>query len=360
MASSDGSSGLPGGDQGQVPDAGRVTQLLQDAGHDVTVTGVDASPVGTGQMGASFRLHLTYDGDPGPLPPTLVAKVAAGPPEKRAVAAGSYRTEVAFYRTVAPTVAVRTPQCWASWMNDDGTDFVLLLEDLAPRRQGDQIAGCTPAEAVAAAVNLAGLHGPRWGDPTLAADGGLNVVDEEQADLLGAVMAPMTDRFVQRFADRLDAGDRRVLEAVPAVTGAWIVGRSQRSAPVHGDYRLDNLLFHPDGRDVAAVDWQTVSLGLPARDLAFLCATGLDADLRRASEEEIVAAYHEALVGHGVTDHPLAECLDDYGYAMLQAPLIIVLGWSVAEPTARGDEMFLAMTERSCAAIRHHDTLDRV
>jgi hypothetical protein len=333
-----------------------MTALLREAGHDVSVAEVRSEPVGTGQMGESYRLHLTYQGDPGELPPTLVGKVAGGPPQKRAVAAGSYRTEVTFYRRLAPTVTVRAPRCWASWVADDATDFVLLLEDLAPRVQGDQIRGCTIEEATSAAVTLAGLHGPRWCDPTLVTQAGLAVVDEEQASLVVNVLEPMTEVFVQRYGDRLAPEDVEVMRRVPAVAGAWLRGRSERFGPVHGDYRLDNLLFAPEGDDVATVDWQTVSLGLPARDVAFLCATGLQPEVRQAGEDEVVAAYHRALVATGVEGYDLAQCRDDYRYAMLQAPLIEVLGSSVADVTERGDDMFLAMTRRSCAAIRDLDT----
>ena len=334
----------------------RLTEALRGEGHDVTVTELDVAPIGTGQMGTSYRLTPTYAGDHGGLPATLVAKVPGGAPEARATAAGAYRTEVRFYQRLAATVAVRTPGCLHAWCTDDGTDFLLVLEDLAPAAQGDQLAGCSAAEAAAAARNLAGLHGPRWCDPTLSdPDGaGLAVVDAEQAGLLGDVLGPMTDVFVARMGDRLDPDDRAVLEMVPPVAGAWLLGRSERFAPVHGDYRLDNLMFGPGGA-VTAVDWQTVSLGLPARDLAFLCATSLTVADRRAHEDEVVAAYGEALLAHGVDDHPPEQCRDDYRYALLQAPLIIVLGCAVAAPTARGDAMFLAMAHRAAAAIRDHD-----
>ena len=102
----------------------RVTELLQAAGHDVTIERITTERVGTGQMGASYRVALSVAGDRGDLPDTLVAKVADGPPEKRAIAAGSYRTEVDFYRNIASTVAVRAPRCWASWTNDDCTDII--------------------------------------------------------------------------------------------------------------------------------------------------------------------------------------------------------------------------------------------
>ncbi len=38
---------------------------------------------------------------------------------------------------------------------------------------------------------------------------------------------------------------------------------------MHGDYRLDNMLFDPDRTRVTVVDWQTLGSGLPARDLAY-------------------------------------------------------------------------------------------
>ena len=39
---------------------------------------------------------------------------------------------------------------------------------------------------------------------------------------------------------------------------------------MHGDYRLDNTLFDPDRTRITVVDWQTVGIGLPGRDLAYL------------------------------------------------------------------------------------------
>jgi hypothetical protein len=51
-----------------------LTAALRSEGHDVTVSHLDVTAVGTGQMGESFRLRVTYDGDTS-LPPTMVAKL---------------------------------------------------------------------------------------------------------------------------------------------------------------------------------------------------------------------------------------------------------------------------------------------
>lgn len=338
-------------DHGLTPE--RLTAALAAEGHAATVTALDVEPVGTGQMGRSYRLRPTYAGDPGGLPTSFVAKVPGGNPAIRATVAGAYRTEVEFYRHHAARLAVRVPRCWHAWATDDATDFLLLMDDLAPAAQGDQIAGCDVAEARRAVENLAGLHGPRWCDPTLA-DDGMAAADPEQVGLIGAMLPPMTEMFVARMGDRLPAADAEVLRAVGPVVADWLLARPERFAPVHGDYRLDNLMFHPDG-PVTALDWQTVALGLPGRDLAYFCATSLRTDDRRAHEHEVVAAYHRALLAHGVPGHPLEECLDDYRFGLLQAPLIIVMGCGMSSPTDRGDAMFLAMTERACAALRDHD-----
>jgi len=128
---------------------------------------------------------------------------------------------------------------------------------------------------------------------------------------------------------------------------------------LHSDYRLDNLLFAPTGADdpVIAVDWQVVTVGLPLRDVAFLLATGLSPEDRRAGERAIVDAYHRRLVELGVTGYDAERCWDDYRYALFQGPFITVLGAFVAQTTERGDRMFTVMAERSATAIDDLDAL---
>jgi hypothetical protein len=306
--------------------------------------------VGTGQIGTAFRLRFGADD-------TVLVKLPPADPAARDMMAGAYRGEVRFYQLVAPTVAVRTPSCHHAEIADDSGDFVIVLEDLAPAEQGDQITGCTVDQARDAVVNLAGLHGPRWCDPTLLDVDTLSVNGPDEIALLLEMWEPTLDLFLDGLGDLIGGEDAHTLRDCGDVIERWLLARADRFGLVHGDYRLDNLLFPPSGPGVHAVDWQTLSLALPARDLAYFTGTSLPVDERRAHERDLVAAYHRALTAYGVEGYTLEDCWDDYVFAMVQGPLVSIFGCAYGARTDRGDRMFATMVARSCTAIRDLGTL---
>lgn len=100
------------------PEAADIEQIdarwLSDA-LNYPVHAVRAERVGTGQTGASYRLHL--DADCGPS--TVLAKVANGTLEARQRVAGGYAGEVGFYTLLEPTLDIRVPQCFYAAISDD-------------------------------------------------------------------------------------------------------------------------------------------------------------------------------------------------------------------------------------------------
>lgn len=92
-----------------------------------------------------------------------------------------------------------------------------------------------------------------------------------------------------------------------------------RVALVHGDWRIDNLIFDPQGPHIGAVvDWELSTLGHPLADLGYFCMAlrlprnpvipglaGIDrAALGIPSESDLLAAYQEASGIQAANDWP--------------------------------------------------------
>ncbi|NMM81445.1 phosphotransferase family protein [Acidovorax sp. SRB_14] len=87
-----------------------------------------------------------------------------------------------------------------------------------------------------------------------------------------------TGRYVERQIDRwsrqcralsvpLDDSMHRLMEWLPAQ-----VPPGDETTLVHGDYRIDNLVFHPtEPRVIGVLDWELSTLGHPLADLAYHC-----------------------------------------------------------------------------------------
>jgi len=79
-----------------------------------------------------------------------------------------------------------------------------------------------------------------------------------------------TKQYQASITQPIDAMDR-LIEWLPAHIPASARDESQVSV-VHGDYRLDNLVFHPsEPRIVAVLDWELSTLGHPLADFSYHC-----------------------------------------------------------------------------------------
>ncbi|MCK9894514.1 aminoglycoside phosphotransferase family protein [Frankia sp. AgB32] len=338
-----------------------MTDVLRAGGSDVEVTGLRYEPVGTGQTAVSYRFHL--DLKPGQTsrgPRSVVVKMAAGSTDVRRRLRRAYRSEVGFYVAFASRALIRVPHCWSAALSEDRLRFTLVLEDVRPARAGRQVEGCTLAEATLAVENLAGLHAPFWNETDLVAQADwLIELDDAGLAILGKTAVAAAADFTARYHADLGPRDVGVLRRAAELVAGWGNRMSSHRSLVHGDYRLDNLLFLGDGEQ-RTVDWQTVEVGLPGRDLAYFLSTALAPADRRSHEAGLVAAYHRRLLAHGVTGYSADDCFEDYRCGMLQGPVITMIGcvFASAPRTASSDRMFLSMAANVSAAIDELGVLD--
>lgn len=114
-------------------------------------------------------------------------------------------------------------------------------------------------------------------------------------------------RQVNRWIKQYRASETERIEAMENLI-EWLpknIPPGEETAIVHGDYRLDNVIFHPTQPKILAVlDWELSTLGHPLADFAYHCMTwrltggefrGIgDADLKSLgipTEEEYVEMY---------------------------------------------------------------------
>jgi len=113
-------------------------------------------------------------------------------------------------------------------------------------------------------------------------------------------------RQIARWSKQYEASRTDDVPAMIALM-RWLpahIPAEDETTIVHGDYRLENMIWHPtEPRVLAVVDWELSTLGHPFADLAYNCLPWHVADARRGdltrldpgwgipSEAHYVAAY---------------------------------------------------------------------
>jgi hypothetical protein len=302
--------------------------------------------IGTGQMSESHRVALRYEDAAQPGPATVVLKLAAADPTSRATGMGMgiYEREIRFYREIAPRLGGPLADCLLAVHDPADGWFTLLLEDCAPALVGDQIAGCSISEARLALRELARLHAPAFEDQTLAASSWLN----RPSPVDQALVSQLLPAFLDRYGDRIAAEHRALCERFVQRLDGWLQERPGPQGLVHGDFRLDNLLFGQAGspRPLTVVDWQTVGWGDALTDASYFIGGGLPLQERRRHERELLAEYHEALCRMGVSGFEWDDCFRAYRRQTFAGVLMAIVASVLVQRTERGDDMFMAMLAR--------------
>ena len=319
-----------------------------------SLASLDFEPVGTGQVCDSYRFRCVWSGAAPDHPATFIAKCPSADAISRQAAAlfHLYDMEVGWYRDLANGGGVRCPGCLYAEISGDGSRFVLLLEDMAPAQQGDQLSGASLRQVETTLTEAAALHNIR---PAAGFDAfGWLHHGEANAEISRQTVVPRYPEFRERFSGLLAPDILELGAAFVARLEGYLAREPAEATVTHGDMRLDNILFDDTGAVAALVDWQTCSLGNPANDVAYMIGTSFaDADERQAQEERLVRGY---LSRRG--DPPAFEAFwEDYRAHAFSGFLMAINASLHVEQTARGDAMFAAMAERPARMAIDLDSL---
>ncbi|MDG5749427.1 phosphotransferase [Qipengyuania sp. XHP0207] len=311
--------------------------------------------IGTGQVGDSVRFFIAGEGEPF----TMAGKFSAADEASRATATtfGLYRKEVEFYRHAAPHLAVRVPRVHFADVTADGSEFAMLFEDLGPAEQGDQIAGTSLERAQEAIRQAAAIHALSWGRADI-----LEAEWIQPADDLGATVATLYPQaqavFRDRYADTLPADHMALCDELSELAPIYFHREPDIQCVVHGDFRLDNMLFDIRGgaEPIAILDWQTVAAGKAMTDIGYLMGCGLGETMWRRHEEELLDLWLSQMAQRGVA-LSRREIHEDYRRGILHGVSTAVFSAAFVKRTERGDANFLSMARGACSLAIAHDSL---
>ncbi len=125
-------------------------------------------------------------------------------------------------------------------------------------------------------------------------------------------------RQIDRWSRQVRASRTRPIAALDALM-EWLpanVPPGERTSIVHGDYRLDNLIFHPtQPRVLGIVDWELSTLGHPFADFSYNCLAwhipatlwrglgGLDVEALGIPDERSYVRRYARAMGQQDIDH---------------------------------------------------------
>ena len=281
------------------------------------VAGFEIEPMGAGVgfAGSIYRVRLTPSDAGNGAPQSAIWKMASTHPPTHGLLmqTGAYEREAAFYFALSSRVPASCKPYFSAYDADAGA-LCILMEDLADLEAGNQVGGCSAAQARAAVDGMAALHAEFWDDDLPGVPRHDHAADEITH------MHVASWQQLRRYGARGLPVPTELLDAADSITphiGAIKGGLAEPPITLqHGDMRLDNMFFASDG-SVRLIDWQVIRAGRGAYDLAYFLATSLPTESRREMQSELVMAYVDALSARGVVGYDAETCVEDVRRSLL-------------------------------------------
>ena len=223
------------------------------------------------------------------------------------------------------------------------------MEDLAPAAQGNQMTGCDATQARTAVLELAKLHGPRWGDPTLD---DIEWLSRRTArgfaaagDVVGDVPARL-HRLPTAATCRADATE--LIDRFGQKIVGWVDGRESAE---HGHPRrlparqLDVRRCRKVAHRSPPSTGRHPGHGLGITDVSYFLGAGVLPEERRRIERELVDQYGQALADYGVAVDA-DDLWQQYRRDAYAGIVMSVIASQIVGSNERSEAMFAAMATR--------------
>lgn len=316
----------------------------------------------TGFLSTMAKAELTWASSDETLPSTIVIKIPPPPGEFHEISENmhAFQREARFYKEIAPGIETRVPHIFHASATHG--EEVIIMEDLSWMTPCDQIKGMSHEWICKTVAEIGTLQARYWDNLELSK---LDWVPWEWKDNFYSVAGHEEwEAFRNNWKDIIG---QRGIEMAYRVEEArdWIDDR-MRSRPktlLHSDLRADNVMMDESGIQPQAciIDWQLVSRGIGAVDLARLFGGSDLIDDRAGHHMEVIRAWHDALVMGGVHGYSIEDATDDF----LLSALIVMripafassLSMAEAEAESRTGQLIRSVVLRFSALVEELDAL---
>lgn len=331
------------------------------AGNDFpAIKAMEAEAIGegVGLMGALLRCHLTYHDDAPGAPQSVIVKLASPIPKSDRIGRllKLYQREYHYYSHIAPSAPIRSPRLFYGDYDQRRKRLALVLEDLRGMTTADQVQGATAAQAMIAIRKIARMHGHFWNrtdQPPLA--GAHDSTKSRDKLLLQLAYLAYLPAMLRNFDHLLPRWMPSLAESYGTRLGSVLYGLAALPRTLtHGDFRVDNMFFGPDGGDdgFALVDWQVSGIGCGLYDVAYFLGGSVTTEVRREVERDALGEYHGIVRSMGVEDFTFDDCWRLYRqHALAQLLIIVIVGGGLELGDERGLVLYEITARRLLTAI---------
>lgn len=330
--------------------------------------------IGGGSAGSTSRaaLTVTYDdaGTEAGLPAQVFTKATPKLTSRLiTVPSGALFTEERFYNSIQPELGdLETPTGYHAAVDLASGRSMFLLENIAVTRGatfGDtRELYVDRAKAEDQMRLLATLHGRFWDSPRLTGDlGWMKTSLQFQIDCNEAIS----------FEGRSLVGLQRAADVVPAQLhdrGPDIWAAAMRSLEsnvslpmtvLHSDVHLNNWYVTGEGR-MGLCDWQLMTRGNWALDVAYALTSALTVEDRRAWERDLIEVYLDQVAAAGAAAPSFDEAWLRYRQQIFHGLIfwLYTIGHGRLQPAMQPDDVSRINLERMTNALVDLDSLKSV
>lgn len=327
--------------------------VFHSAGHDTPpILDVRVEPFGHGTSSETVKIHINYaEYDKAvfsAVPRSVVCKFHAKDEHtfEATKSNGIFVTEANMLKLLAAEPEVCMPSCYFVAVADDGGDFNLVMQDLTENCiPGDQISGCSVKEAEATVRALAGLHRRYWNEPLL----------DKLTWVKPRIPFPSNASALlhERLNRLLDAEQHDcVNDSIPKILD-WLGASPKNQTLIHGDCRVDNVLFDVSDKALPRaylIDFALGGIGDASSDLAYFLTSSLAPEDLSLCEMGLIA-LHTQYIAEKDNTYTLDQAIESYRKNIFSSLHMTLLSAMHIPDTSHNSQMIAEILGRNCAAI---------